>query len=84
MDLNDDKNFKNEETRKLFLKKKKDMSKLPVYDKDIFMKIQAYDWVFSVYQLLDTKDEGPLPTIGQWESVVKQSRDYNHILGEKF
>ena len=55
------------------------MRLLPVYDKVLFLRVQVYDWLFSVLEMLEPTDLEPMP-IGTWEGKIKQADQYIQIM----
>jgi len=51
----DDLKFDDQSIRDQFMKLKSEMRKIPVYDKESFIKVQVFDWLFTVLDMVNSK-----------------------------
>jgi hypothetical protein len=50
------------------------MRQIPIYDKELFMKMQVYEWMFSSLDMLEPPENDPKYeplSLGTWESKIK-------------
>jgi hypothetical protein len=63
--------FDNPDVKDTFIKIKNEMRKIPVYDRDIFVKVQIFDWFFSVLDMFNSKEGEEPKSVGTWEAKLK-------------
>ena len=76
----DDLKFDDPLIKKKFMSLKQEMKKIPVYDKESFVKVQVFDWLFTILDMIKTKDKEEPKSIGTWESKVKQSEQFQDVM----
>ena len=56
-----------------FMSLKQEMKKIPVYDKESFVKVQVFDWLFAILDMIKPKESEEPKSIGTWETKMRQS-----------
>jgi hypothetical protein len=46
---------------------------LPVFDKELFIKIKAFDWLFTAANFLNNNNRDSYLSIGSWDTLMKEA-----------
>lgn len=55
------------------------MKSLPVYDKQLFIKMQVFEWLFQSLDLLEGKEK---LSLGQWDAKLRLAETFPNVIGD--